>query len=180
MKLPLAYYGHPLLRKKCERIDAITDEVRALVADMEETMFAHDGIGLAAPQVRRDLSLFIVNIPEETEKEEPPKPGITRVFINPKVLSYSQEQGWRSEGCLSIPTLYAPVERPLKITVEATDLTGNVFTEEFSGLYARAILHENDHINGVLFIDRIHGKKRQEIDSQLRQIKKKYSSLNQA
>lgn len=176
MKLPLAYYGNPILRKKGERVSAITPELLQLVANMEETMFAHDGIGLAAPQVNKSLALFITNVPTHVEEEDKWIPGQTFVFINPKILEYSDEQWQRGEGCLSIPGLYASISRPVRIKVEATDLNGNTFVEEFSGLQARAIMHENDHINGVLFIDRIRGKEREEMEQTLRQIKKKFAS----
>lgn len=189
MRLPLCYYGNPVLRKKCARIDAIDDELRQLVVDMQETMFANDGAGLAAPQIGKSIALFIVHVADneeidgeggEEEGEDDQESSThykreTEVFINPKILEHSQDIRLRGEGCLSIPRLYAEVERPYTITVEATDLTGNRFTKTFSGLKARAIMHENDHLNGVLFIDRIHGKARQELEAPLRIIKKKYS-----
>lgn len=177
MKLHLAYYGNPILRKKGDKITEITPELRQLVADMEETMIAHNGIGLAAPQVHRSLALFIVNVPPETEENEPPITVETKVFINPKILEYSKEQWVRGEGCLSIPGVYSPVIRPCTITVEATDLDGNLFTEEFTGLKARAIMHENDHINGKLFIDRLSSKERDHLEPLLREIKKKFGSV---
>lgn len=172
MKLHLAYYGDPILRKKCERVEAITEEIRQLVADMEETMNAHDGVGLAAPQVHRSLALFIVNIPKQIAPEKW-APGITHIFINPKIIEYSEEEWFRGEGCLSIPEVYATVCRPMHIKVEATDLEGQRFTREYSELEARAIMHENDHINGVLFIDRVRGKERKEIEQDLKRLKKK-------
>lgn len=174
MILPLAYYGNPILRKKCKRVEAIDDDLRKLVADLEETMFAHDGIGLAAPQVGIDLTLFVRNIPTQTSHDQW-VPGKTEVFINPKILEYSQEKDWRGEGCLSIPNLYGEVERPSRIKVEYTNMEGNRVTAEYSGLKARNIMHENDHLNGVLFIDRIYGKERQEMEQTLREIKKKYA-----
>lgn len=188
MKLHLCYYGNPILRKKCAPVEAIDDELRELVYSMEETMFTHDGIGIAAPQIGKSIALFLVNAPDEPihsndddddEDEEQPQqentPSITEVFINPKILSHSEETWDRGEGCLSIPKVYGRVTRPLHITVEATDLNGNRFTRDYSGLKARTIMHENDHINGVLFIDRIHGKERQELEHYLKQIKKLYS-----
>jgi peptide deformylase len=173
MKLSLAYYGESILRKKCERVNEINEELRQLVNDMVETMMAHDGIGIAAPQVHHSIALFIINVPIPTENGHwlPPK---LRVFINPKIIAHSEELWGLEEGCLSIPTIYGTVHRPIKIKVEATDLDGNVFIEEFVGYEARAIMHENDHINGVLFIDRLHGKERKELELRLREIKKKY------
>ena len=173
MKLPLAYYGDPILRKKGMRVDEINDELRQLINDMEETMLSHDGLGLAAPQVSRSLALFITNIAKQVGPDEW-VPGQTRVFINPKILEYSDEEWFRGEGCLSIPGVYGPVQRPMRIKVEATDINGERFTQEFSGLEARAIMHENDHINGVLFIDRIRGKEREKMEPELRAVKKKF------
>lgn len=173
MKLQLAYYGEPILRKKCQRVEQIDDKLKQLVKDMEETMFLHDGAGLAAPQVHLSLAVFITNVPKQVDSDEW-IPGITRVFINPKILEYSKEEWLRGEGCLSIPNVFGTVSRPMHIKVEATDLDGNHFVEEFSGLQARAIMHENDHINGVLFIDRVRGKERQELEAELREVKKKF------
>lgn len=175
MKLHLAYYGNPILRKKCERVAEITPEIRQFVMNMEETMMAHDGIGLAAPQVKRSLAIFITCTPIGTTDEDPHgQPGELRVFINPKILEYSDEEWIRGEGCLSIPGIYGSVIRPLRIKVEAMDLDGKIFVKEFSGLEARAIMHENDHINGVLFIDRVRGRERQDMDQPLKDLKKKF------
>jgi peptide deformylase len=174
MKLSLAYYGDPILRKKGSPVVEINDEIRQLVADMIETMEANNGIGLAAPQVHRSLALFITSVPLEGP-DDTSIPGTLRVFINPKIISYSKEQWECSEGCLSIPLLYGSVNRPLKVTVQATDLDGREFIQEFEGLEAHAVMHENDHINGVLFIDRIRGKERKELEPQLREVKKKYA-----
>lgn len=175
MKLPLAYFGNPILRKKCERVNEITPDIRQFVADMEETMIAHDGIGLAAPQVHRSLAIFITCVPIQLSNERE-APGQLRVFINPKILEYSEEEWVRGEGCLSIPGIYGSVIRPEHIKVEAMDLDGKTFVQEFRGLEARAIMHENDHINGVLFIDRVRGKERQLLEQPLKEIKKKFSA----
>ena len=174
MKLPLAYYGNPILRKNCQRVEEITDEIRQLVADMIETLEEQNGIGLAAPQVKRDLRLFITKVPQPS-KDEPDQwdEGEIKVYINPTLSDPSSESWDRDEGCLSIPKIYVPVARPYCIKVEATDLDGNTFSEVLSGLDARCVMHENDHINGVLMIDRIQGKERKEIEKDLRRIKKR-------
>ena len=174
MKLPLAYYGNPILRKKGAPIESINDEIRQLVKDMIDTIIEHNGIGLAAPQVHRSLALFITSVPVE-QPDGNWLPGELRVFINPKILSIAEEKSTRSEGCLSLPTIYAEVNRPVKIRIRATDLEGNDFEEEFSDLAARCIMHENDHINGVLFVDRVQGKERKELEPKLKEIKKKYN-----
>ncbi|CCB85881.1 peptide deformylase [Parachlamydia acanthamoebae UV-7] len=174
MQLPLAFYGDPILRKKCARVEQIDSQLKQLVNDMVETLEAHRGIGLAAPQVHHELNLFITKVPirYKNGKEDS---GNLHVFVNPKILAYSEEKNRYTEGCLSIPNVYAPVERPLSITVQYTDLDGKTCVEDFSGLEARCILHENDHINGVLFIDRIKkGNERKQLDPLLKQIKKKY------
>lgn len=172
MKLPLAYYGHPILRKKTARIEKITPSIIELVNDMIETMNDAKGCGLAAPQVHHSLAVFITCVPNYEDEDE--TPGVLRVFINPKILEHSQETWISQEGCLSIPRLYRDVERPSFIKIEATDLEGNVFQEILSGMDARVFMHENDHINGVLYIDRLPPKEKKEIEPFLREIKKKY------
>lgn len=174
MKLPLIYYGHPLLRKKALPVAKITPFIHDLVNDMVETMEAEKGIGLAAPQINQSLALFITRVPIQISEEEWDQ-GILRVFINPKILSYSQEYEIQSEACLSIPKLHGNVPRPFQVEVEATDLEGKKFKQRFEGLEARCILHENDHLNGVLYIDRVQGKERKELEPFLRQLKKKYT-----
>ncbi len=173
MKLKISYYGDPILRKKAKPIEEVTDELRKLAEDMLVTMDENNGIGLAAPQVGRGIRLFILRNYEELEDgqirlTEP------QAFINPKITLVGEETQVDTEGCLSIPGIRAEVVRPLKIVVEATDLDGRKFTEEVEGYKARVILHENDHINGVLFIDRLDPKERKALEPDLRAIKKKY------
>lgn len=174
MKLNFIYYGNPLLRKKAKPVENITNEIKQLVDAMIEAMDQKDGIGLAAPQVNHSIALFITRAPIENDENEILEKGEVRVFINPKILSYSNDEDSFSEGCLSIPKVYGDVFRPIKIKVEATNLEGKRFTEDFSGMSARVILHENDHLNGVLFIDRLDTSERKKIDSKLREIKKKF------
>jgi peptide deformylase len=172
MKLPLAYYGNPILRQKGVLLTEINDDIRQLVSDMIETMQAHNGVGLAAPQVKRSLALFIT-CGETNGQWDLSK---LRVFINPKIISYSDTTRTSNEGCLSIPKLYGDVLRPIKIMVTARDMEWNEFSLELENLEATVFLHENDHINGVLFIDRMHGKHRREMEPQLKEIKRKYRS----
>lgn len=174
MKLPLAYFGDPILRKKTVRVNEINDEIRQFVADMYETMIANDGCGLAANQVHSDKAIFVTCIPKYLENDVV-LPGKLRVFINPKIIGHSEEVWPCHEACLSIPKLSAVVVRPFKVTFEATDLEGNLFTEEFVEFDAHVMMHENDHINGVLFIDRLPPQKKKEIEPYLKEIKKKYS-----
>lgn len=154
--LPLAYYDEPILRKKADPIAVITEDIRKLVEAMEETMDACNGIGLAAPQVHHSIRLFIIREPlNETMDKDKVEWGGVKVFINPKISLPSTKTWSESEGCLSIPNLYADVERPYEVTVEYTNMEGSVVKQRFSGWAARVILHENDHVEGVLFIDRL-------------------------
>lgn len=176
MLLKIYYYGHPILRKRCEPVAEITDEIRQLAKDMIETMDKYDGVGLAAPQVGRPIRMFVLRNYVFTEEghwrlSEP------RVYINPKLTNPGEHFLTDTEGCLSLPGLVLHISRPDKITIEATDLDGNVFVEHLEGYNARVRMHENDHINGVLFMDRIDANYRNRIDPQLREIKKKYSNL---
>lgn len=170
MILKLAYYGDPILRKRSQPVDEINDEIRTLVHNMIETMVEKNGIGLAAPQVHVDKRLFLTAVPIEQEDGEW-IPGTLRVFINPTIISVSKELDTQQEGCLSIPKIYGDVERPTTIVVEATNLEGELFRLSLTGLEARCVLHENDHINGVLFPDRMNQADRKEIQKQLKKFK---------
>lgn len=170
--LPLAYYGDPILRRKADAIDEITSDIKKLVEEMIETMDASDGIGLAAPQIHHSIRLFVIRTPIETGQDKF-EPGEVKVFINPK-LSLPSDETWKaSEGCLSIPTLRSLVERPKEISVEYTSLDGTVIKKRFSGWEARVIMHENDHINGVLFIDRLDPEERSKLNSLLKTLEKR-------
>ncbi len=175
MKLPLAYYGDPILRQKCKPINEITPEIRQLVDDMIDTLEAQKGVGLAAPQINQPIALFITQAPSK-DPNNPDKwiPGELIIFINPKIISYSDDTSTYGQGCLSIPKVYGDVTRPFKIVVTASDLEGKEFTKEFTDFEAQAVMHENDHINGVLFIDRLDLKERKKLEPQLRELKKNY------
>lgn len=175
MKLPLAYYGDSVLRKKAAPLVTIDETIHQLVKDMADTMEENVGCGLAAPQVHQSISLFITCIPRYLD-EETVLPGELRVFINPKILSYSEEVWPCREGCLSIPGMRETVVRPFKVTVQATNLNGEEFIEEFVEFDAHVIMHENDHLNGVLYVDRLPPKRKKEIENYLKEIKRKYSS----
>jgi peptide deformylase len=171
MKLKIVTYGDPILRKKCEPIAEITDEIRELVQAMIQMMDESNGCGLAAPQVGYPIRLFVLRdyIVQDNGEWTQAEP---KVFINPKLSDPSNEMIRDNEGCLSIPGIRLEVDRPLCITVEATDLNGVVFTETIEGYNARIRMHENDHINGVLFIDRVDVHARKKIEPQLRELKK--------
>lgn len=173
MKLPLTYYGDPILRKKCSPVIEIDDDIKTLVADMIETMESSNGIGIAAPQVGRSLRIFITHVSYENDDGELIEKPL-KIFINPEILDFSIDKSIMSEGCLSIPKLHGDVTRPSTVKIKATDLENREFIEEFQGLDAHCVLHENDHINGVLFIDRMDKKERKEIEKKLRQVKQDY------
>lgn len=175
MKRRLAYYGNPILRKKAQPVQEITDAVRKLAADMIETIEAQDNaIGLSAPQVHESLQLFVVQFPDPKFFPEKWVPGEFEVHINPKILEISEKKELRSEGCLSIPKVYGEVPRPKKIKFQSMDLSGQIHIREYEGMCARMLLHEKDHLDGVLFIDRISEEEKEAIAPKLRAIKKQY------
>jgi peptide deformylase len=152
------------LRQRSVEIGEITDDVRQLVADMAETMADANGAGLAAIQVGVPVRLFIVEGQVTGgEEDSPPK-----VFINPELVEISDEAQTGDEGCLSFPGIYVPVKRGMRAKIRARDLDGNVFEAEGSELYARAMQHETDHLNGRLLIDQVGPVKRELIKRRLR------------
>lgn len=173
MELPLTYYGDPVLRKRGEVVQEITKEIDKLIEDMIDTMEANNGAGIAAPQVGRSLRIFVTCCSYYDENGEL-VPGTLRVFINPEILEVSDQYSQMTEGCLSIPTIHADVIRPANVKVKALDRDGKEFIGEYSGLEAHCVLHENDHINGVLFIDRIKSKEKKTLDTKLRKVKEQY------
>src|SRR6201992_1878350 len=150
------------LRLVSRRIEKVTPDIRKLADDMFETMDAAPGIGLAAIQVAQPLRLITMDLAKKTEEgESTPQP---RVFINPEILSSSEELSVYEEGCLSIPEYYEEVERPAKVRVRFMDLDGKMHEEDAEGLYATCIQHEIDHLNGVLFIDYLSKLKRDRVN----------------
>src|SRR5580693_5300823 len=149
------------LRLVSKPVVKVTAEVRKLADDMFETMYAAPGIGLAAIQVAQPLRLITMDLAKKNEEgETTPQP---RVFINPEILSSSEETSVYEEGCLSIPEYYEEVERPARVRVRFTDLDGKLHEEDAEGLYATCIQHEIDHLNGVLFIDYLSKLKRDRV-----------------
>lgn len=175
MKRDLVYYGNPGLRKKCDEVKEITDEIRQIAQDLIETVLDKDGAGLAAPQIGFFVRMFVSRYENGADSEGWPVICPPKIYINPKLSNPSVDMDTHGEGCLSIPGIYEKVTRPISIEVEAMDLDGNIFTETATGWRARNLMHENDHINGVLFIDRIHPNRRKKIEPALREIKKKYN-----
>jgi peptide deformylase len=146
--LQIIHYPHPTLRHRSRPVRKVDRELRATVAEMFDLMYEARGIGLAANQVDLPLQLFVVNLAGERGA------GEEMVFLNP-VLSAPRGSSEREEGCLSIPGLHADVIRPESVHVTAWNLSGEVFDQRVDGMLARAIQHENDHLLGTLFIDRL-------------------------
>ena len=149
------------LRLVSKPVETLTPEIRKLVEDMFETMYAAPGIGLAAIQVAQPLRLITMDLAKPDENGETKRQP--RVFINPEILSRSEEMSVYEEGCLSIPEYYEEVERPARVRVRFIDLEGKVHEEDAEGLYATCIQHEIDHLNGVLFIDYLSKLKRDRV-----------------
>jgi peptide deformylase len=158
-------YGDPVLREKCEEVTEINREVKDLVADMIATLKSANGLGLAAPQVGVPLRIFIIDLSSIDLTES------VKVFINPRIEATSGEVSME-EGCLSFPGIYQTITRPEKVKVKATGLDGKEFTLEAAGMLARAIQHENDHLDGVLFIDYFSSLSRTLIKGKLNKLKK--------
>jgi peptide deformylase len=150
--LDIRFLGDPVLRERAAEIDAVDDEVRRLARDMFETMYEAEGVGLAAPQVGVTRRLIVV---------DPREPDVApRAVVNPQIVMAGARTDRAEEGCLSIPGVRDVVERPATVTVEGLDLEGRPVRIDAEGLHARVLLHEIDHLDGVLFIDRISPLKR--------------------
>ena len=175
MKLPLHYYGDPILRKKGKAIEEVTPEIVQLAHDMIETMLhLNNSIGLSANQVGKLLRIFVIR--EEIFHENGTYSfGPPEVFINPVLSNPSEELEEMQEGCMSIPKLYVHVVRPKKIHISYQNLKGETVEEDPENFRARMLMHENDHINGVLMVDRMDPKEREKIAPALQAMKKKYA-----
>ena len=179
MILPIVAYGAPVLRKMCKDIDANYPGLDKLIEDMWETMYASNGVGLAAPQINKDIRLFVmdsVQIFENLEEDElglyPDGPGIKKVFINAHIVDLEGDEWAYNEGCLSIPKIREDVYRQETVILNYLDEQFVEHTESFNGITARVILHEYDHIDGKLFIDYIKPLRRKLLQGILNDINK--------
>ncbi len=175
MILPVVKYGHPVLRQKGARIESVTAEIRQLIADMFETMNASKGLGLAAQQVGQALQLTVLDLRVVTDRpstlERKGKPAdmsdfMPLVLINPEVKPVGEPVAG-PEGCLSFPEIYADIARPESVDVKALNGKGKPIEFRCGGLLARAVQHETDHLNGILFIDRMDRKTKAELRDEL-------------
>lgn len=174
--LPLAYIGDPVLEKKGSDVKVITDAIKTLVKEMIETMDYHQGVGIAAPQVHHGLRLFVIREPQNSTERDF-TPGTVKVFINPKITKKSETSWKAQEGCLSIPAIRMEVSRPMDIEVEYLDLDGNLHKESASGWKAKVILHEYDHIEGILFIDRLSEEEQEQIAPFVKRLKERLQGI---
>lgn len=140
--------GDSILRKKTEKVKKFDDSLQKVIKNMIDTMHIEDGIGLAAPQIGLNKSILVIDISSLDENEEP------LAFINPEIISREGESV-QEEGCLSIPNVREEVSRPEEITLKFQNVEGKKFVEKFSGWKSRVLQHEIDHLNGILFVDRI-------------------------
>jgi peptide deformylase len=148
--LPIRIFGDKVLRKKAEPVTVFDEELEQFLADLTETMYEKDGVGLAAPQVGRSLRIFVVDpfwFTEEGTKDP-------KIFINPEIVAMKGESD-AEEGCLSLPEVYGNVKRAEQVIIRALNENGEKVQYKTGGLFARAIQHENDHLNGVMFVDHI-------------------------
>ncbi|MEO7099520.1 MAG: peptide deformylase [Luteolibacter sp.] len=159
----IVQYGHPVLRQRCRPITEVDDKIIDLVADMLDTMVDANGVGLAAPQVGEDLRLAVIDVSHDPEcvsflkvngEDADLESIMPLIFINPELV-FGQEKEFGMEGCLSIKGIRAEVRRPEAVKATLPQLDGSVLVIETDGLLARALQHEIDHLNGVLFVDRL-------------------------
>jgi len=179
MILPIVAYGAHILRKVTDDIESDYSDLSKLIEDMWETMYASNGVGLAAPQINKNIRLFVMDskqIFDGLEEEElgkyPDEPGIKKVFINAHILELNGEEWSYNEGCLSIPKIREDVFRPEEVVIEYCDESFVQHTETFNGITARIIQHEYDHTEGKLFIDYLKPLKKKLLQSKLNDINK--------
>jgi len=175
MILEIVKYGNPVLRKKGERIEQITPEIKKLIVDMFETMQENHGVGLAAQQIGVAKQLTVIDIRGVTDRPSTleldgqptdPEDIMPLVLINPEVTPVSEPQTG-PEGCLSFPEIFADISRPAHVDVKALNEKGKPIAFRCGGLLARAVQHETDHLHGILFIDRMEKKKKMELQPEL-------------
>lgn len=186
MRLTIRKYGDPILRAKGKQIEAVDDKIVALAENMLETMHAANGVGLAAQQVGHALQLTVLDVSQVEDRPSTLRlngeaitdldTAMPLVLLNPS-LKLGEEKESGSEGCLSFPEITADIERSVSVAVEAENLEGELLHIEASGLLARALQHEVDHLNGVLFIDRMNSATKVSHASRLKRLQKETAKL---
>ncbi len=178
MILPIYAYGQPVLSKTGKVIESIDDDIKTLIDNMWETMYNASGIGIAAPQIGKSLRLFVIDTKQMEGEDKSFKDGIKQVFINAVMLEEWDEPYEYEEGCLSIPHIRGNVSRNAQIKIQYQDRDGALLTEVYSGLNARVIQHEYDHIEGKLFTEYLKPIKKRRIKRKLQAIKNGEVSIN--
>jgi peptide deformylase len=171
MIYPIVIYGSPVLRKVAVDIDKDYPNLNKFIEDMWETMYVSDGVGLAAPQVGKSVRLFVIDGSPFIE-DEPNLKDFKKLFLNAKITDTSEEEIGMNEGCLSIPLLREDVNRPVKIRIEYYDENFDFHDEWFEGMMARVIQHEYDHLQGIMFTDKVAPIKKRLIKGKLQAISK--------
>jgi len=159
MILPIVAYGHPVLKKAAENITPEYEGLAELIENMWETMYEASGVGLAAPQINKSIRLFVIDASPYGE-EHPETKDFKKVFINAEILNENGESWTMSEGCLSLPGMNEDVSRQPEITIRYQDENFETHQETFNGILARIIQHEYDHIDGILYVDRLPALKK--------------------
>ncbi|GGF50297.1 peptide deformylase [Echinicola rosea] len=170
MIYPIVAYGNPILKKETEEINE-GEDINELISDMFDTMDHASGVGLAAPQINKGIRLFVIDSSLMLDEDSEEK-GFRKAFINPIILDEYGDDYSFEEGCLSIPDVRAEITRPETLTIEYFDENWNLKEEAFSGMTARVIQHEYDHLEGILFVDYIKGLKKRLVKSKLVDISK--------
>jgi len=171
MILPIVAYGDPVLKKEGEEIDLKHPDLDNIIENIFETMYAAHGVGLAAPQIGLSIRLFVIDA-DPFKDEHPELEGYKKVFINPRIIEENGEKWMFNEGCLSIPTIREDVERKPDIVIEYYNEKHELVEEGFTGIPARIIQHEYDHVDGILFTDRINPLRKRLLKGKLSDISK--------
>ena len=172
MILPIVGFGSPILRKKCKDITHEYPEFETLLANMWETMYKASGIGLAAPQINKEIRLFLIDTTPIVDDDETEEVIVKQAFINARIIEETGEEWVFNEGCLSIPDIREDVSRKSTVTIEYMDENFKKHTTTFDGLTARVIQHEYDHVDGILFIDKVSALRKRMIKGKLMDITK--------
>jgi peptide deformylase len=171
MILPIYVYGQPVLRKVAVDITKEYEGLTKFIADMWETMYKSDGIGLAAPQVGKSIRLFVID-GSSLQEDDPSLTDFKKVFINTRISELTGEEWGFTEGCLSIPNIREEVQRPSKVRMQYYDQNWQFHDEYFDGIAARIIQHEYDHLDGIMFVDHLSSIKRRLLTGKLTAISK--------
>lgn len=178
MTYPIYVYGMPVLRKVARDIERDYQDLDKLIEDMYETMYTSDGAGLAAPQIGLSDRIVVVDTTKMEDEEEEGLKDFRKVFINPHIIEEEGEEREINEGCLSIPNVREDVRRKLKIRLKYMDEHFNEYDEYFEGYKARVLQHELDHLNGILFTDRISPLRKRLLNTRLKAISKGQTEVN--